>query len=666
MSYWTERRKIRKSVQRHLNDIANAKATCVSSACTDSSLHTSPLPNNCDSLVYDCDEHCEYESECPLPHTNNESIVQDLLSDEDTFSDDEVPFEEDTLFDKLSDWARKFNIPMNATSSLLSLLHDYHPELPRDSRTLLGTTTLIKLRDTAGGQYYHFGLKSSLLQHDLTSFHESCLSVQINIDGLPVFKSSNIQFWPILGMVVNYPCRKPFIIGVFCGNSKPTSVSLYLREFVDECLCLQKYGIQFGEQSYSFKISAIICDAPARSFVKGVKLYSGYYGCDKCKQPGVWIGKITFPDTAAALRKDEDFVHVTTDDDYFKEVSPLSELDVGLISDVPIDYMHQCCLGITKRILKLMMKGPLRTRIGSHNVSAISEWLISISGCVPTEFSRKPRSLHEIDRWKATEFRFFMLYAGPIILMKHVPKEQFENFMLYSTVMTILLSPKFSGQPKMVDYAEQLSKSFVAHFGDIYGSDQLVYNIHSIVHLAAEVRNHGHLDNISSFPFENYLGVIKRLIRKPSQPLHQLVRRISEQSSNYMCKDSSCSLKKRHSNGPLPVQYSGASQFRQLLKGNMVISLESNDNCFLIDERIACIENILQFKSDIVLVYRRFCSEQPVFEYPCSSMCLGISIVSNLNLSHETCCLSSLSSKCVKLPNANGAGYVIFPMHHTT
>jgi hypothetical protein len=46
-------------------------------------------------------------------------------------------------------------------------------------------------------------------------------------------------------------------------------------------------------------------------------------------------------------------------------------------------------------------------------------------------------------------------------------------------------------------YANDLLAVFVEHFGQIYGNDSLVYNIHGLIHLAAEAKQFGSLDNIS-------------------------------------------------------------------------------------------------------------------------------------------------------------------------
>ena len=72
--------------------------------------------------------------------------------------------------------------------------------------------------------------------------------------------------------------------------------------------------------------------------------------------------------------------------------------------------------------------------------------------------------------------------------------------------------------------------SFVQHFGQVYGRENLVYNVHGLVHLASDVKLFGPLDNFSSFPFENFLCKLKRYVRKPCGILQQIILRIQEQS----------------------------------------------------------------------------------------------------------------------------------------
>jgi hypothetical protein len=94
---------------------------------------------------------------------------------------------------------------------------------------------------------------------------------------------------------------------------------------------------------------------------------------------------------------------------------------IGMVSQLPIDYMHLVCLGVAKRILLMWIKGSLDISIGPRAVEEISATLKSLKACISCELVRKPRSLAnvEVDSWKATEFRQFLLYIGPVVLLKH-------------------------------------------------------------------------------------------------------------------------------------------------------------------------------------------------------------------------------------------------------
>ena len=52
--------------------------------------------------------------------------------------------------------------------------------------------------------------------------------------------------------------------------------------------------------------------------------------------------------------------------------------------------------------------------------------------------------------------------------------------------------------------------ALVEQWGKLYGKDMLVYNVHGLTHLAADAMRFGPLDTFSAFPFENFLGKIKK------------------------------------------------------------------------------------------------------------------------------------------------------------
>uniref|UniRef100_A0A8D8VVU2 Uncharacterized protein n=1 Tax=Cacopsylla melanoneura TaxID=428564 RepID=A0A8D8VVU2_9HEMI len=107
------------------------------------------------------------------------------------------------------------------------------------------------------------------------------LKLQIGIDGLPLFKSSAGEFWPILCSISNVEKLKSLIlpIGIFYGKKKPTSCASFLEEFLKEAIELTRNGLLEKGTIIKVKIEALICDAPAKSFILGIKGHTGYSSC---------------------------------------------------------------------------------------------------------------------------------------------------------------------------------------------------------------------------------------------------------------------------------------------------------------------------------------------------------------------------------------------------
>ncbi|KAJ8968802.1 hypothetical protein NQ314_002111 [Rhamnusium bicolor] len=154
----------------------------------------------------------------------------------------------------------------------------------------------------------------------------------------------------------------------------------------------------------------------------------------------------------------------------------------------------------------------------------ISELLISQSPNIPLEFNRKPRTLTEAKRWKATEFRQFLFYTGSVVLKNKLNTNRYLNFLTLHVASTILSNSKHSDY---IDYASSLFKYFIDTFITLYGSENVSNNIHNLLQISQDVKNLGPLNNFSAF--ENYLQSLLKLIRKGGKPLSQIIRRKSEQ-----------------------------------------------------------------------------------------------------------------------------------------
>ncbi|GBL89107.1 hypothetical protein AVEN_33836-1, partial [Araneus ventricosus] len=284
----------------------------------------------------------------------------------------------------------------------------------------------------------------------------STIKLSFNIDGLPLFKSSSQQAWPILCLVNNIQNSKPFVIGIFSGHSKPDNVSKYLFDFIQDVKELLQNPV-IGRKTFEILIDAFICDAPARSYLKCIKNHNGYFGCERCTQKGKWLGRMTFSELNSPKRKDEDFsnrINVDSPDEHIINPSPLLDINVGLVSMFPLDYMHLVCLGVVRKLILAWYKGSLRIRLSSSAKTNLNQSLVDCSKYSPKEFQRKPRSLIEVDRWKATEFRCFLLYVGPVVLKDILLPDYYNHFLCLHLAIRIMLSEKLIED--YLDYAEEL------------------------------------------------------------------------------------------------------------------------------------------------------------------------------------------------------------------
>jgi hypothetical protein len=372
------------------------------------------------------------------------------------------------------------------------------------------------------------------------------------------------------------------------------------------------------------------------------------------------------------------------DEGHHRGRSPLCVLRVGLVTGFVHDYMHLVCLGVMRKLIKFWQGGKLHrgenvaSRLPSHNLQLLSERLSLLSGCIPREFARLPRAVSDVDRWKATEFRLFLLYTGPVTLAGVLSQNVYDHFMLLSVGITLLISPVYCQVYN--DYAHSLLVAFVELASTIYGADFIVYNVHGLLHLAADVKRHGSLDSFSAFPFENELKSLKRLVRKAGNPLAQCVRRLTElhkfpSFTKYNAVECIVVPNVEHNWGPIPVGFQGALQFRKLTFGNYKVDVKrSPSDCCVAIQNVGpvIVVNILLFSESVYVVCRKFESLTDSFVYPLSSSKIGIFNAGCVSRELYVFSISDILSKCVCLPVHDSSNdknikhhYNIFPLVHT-
>ena len=584
--------------------------------------------------------------DCHSIHVHNTFTGTGEIAESDSESGSEESYylsdsDEIGLQDRLVNWVNDFQVKHNAVDSLLKLLKQSgHSELPSTARSLLSTAR-VNTQIKSGMQYLHFPLADVLLRNFLsyprsTRQNVDFLEISLNIDGIPLFKSSRSSLWPVLCGIMNMNPVKIFPVTITYGESKPQNLD-FLHDIVKDLNLIMTHGLKDGDKVIKIVLRCIVCDAPAKALVKATKLYSGYYGCDKCSQSGLWVGRMTYPEVQnVPLRTDTSFRNQYNEEHHHGK-PPFCNLAIDMVTTFPIDYMHQLCLGVMKKLIIAWMRGKKEVRISARQINEISSKLVNLKGCIPHCFARKPQSLLEVDRWKATEFCQFLLYTGKVVLKGILPQDLFQHFMCLSIASSILVSPQLAQQH--LNYAKELLEYFVEKSLHLYGEEFLVYNLHSLVHLVDDVAVHGSLDQCSGFPFENYLQKLKRFVRSGKNPIAQVVKRLSESSSN-----------RDH---PLSVDASISAK-----KPNNGYVLNNTSCCAVVND--SCETDNHGNKMYLCCVYDH---SEPMFLAPCDSRTIGVHKVCERNAHMELLPASVLKKQAVVIGLENNFNLFMVILH---
>lgn len=319
-------------------------------------------------------------------------------------------------------------------------------------------------------------------------------------------------------------------------------------------------------------------------------------------------GRTCFPKTNCRKR---------TNDEFRQKIQLSHHTGTSLLEDIPkfdmivgfpMDYMHLICLGVVKKlIVNMWVYGKPPHRLLNLAIQQISDLHKSFRHHVPIAFATKPRSLDEVKRWKATEFRLFLLYSGPVVMKSLISEDYYMNFLCLHVAVRILCNREFIQE--YIDYAESLLLYFVLNFGELYGKEFISHNIHGLIHICDDVEIYGPLDQYSAFPFENCMQYLKNMVRNPNKPLAQIIRRLSEME-NIIHKQKNENMKplcaRPHSNGPIPE--GSWTEFEVVNSFSLNIKNESDCDCFCLlkNRKVFRIYNFITKKEKVYIYGKTF------------------------------------------------------------
>lgn len=137
---------------------------------------------------------------CQEASSNERSMNESSEDDSNFFCDDvDKPIE---IMNRLRLWAVSHRITQSAINELLAILiFGGFAFLPKDSRTFMRTPAKIDIVQVTNGKLWYHGIQKSIENVLCKITRDISITLDFSFDGLPVFKSSNVQFWPILSSI---------------------------------------------------------------------------------------------------------------------------------------------------------------------------------------------------------------------------------------------------------------------------------------------------------------------------------------------------------------------------------------------------------------------------------------------------------------------------------
>ena len=370
------------------------------------------------------------------------------------------------------------------------------------------------------------------------------LSITFNIDGVPIFKSSNRSLWPVQCTVNElHPDdrkRNVLLSGLWFGPTKPV-MSTFLVPLIEDAELLANEGIEWKNPSTGVNVTSRVyfvcatCDAVARPIVRNATQFNGAFGCDWCTQEGERVPKgngfvrcypfaLPEPDTRTLESHEDDARMAVAQGESVHGVKGPSMLmllpEFNIISGFVVDYMHCVLLGVVRQFVCLWFDSVnhLNAWYIGRRIHDVNAQLLSI--CPPSEITRAPRSLHTRKHWKASEWRSFLLYYSVFVLQGILPAKFLDHwFLLVFSAHTLLQNEVLQ---ENIDKAELALKKFVLLTALLYGKEHVSFNVHQLCHWSSSVSSWGVAWSHSSFPFEGNNRVLLKLVHGTQRVLQQI------------------------------------------------------------------------------------------------------------------------------------------------
>ena len=154
------------------------------------------------------------------------------------------------------------------------------------------------------------------------------------------------------------------------------------------------------------------------------------------------------------------------------------------------------------------------------------------------DFKHKVRPLSDIEFFKASEIKVWLLYVSPVVFYEFIDYDLYESFQFLSYATKLLLT-----SANYADDADKLIQIFLKITEDRFDAEVFVANIHSLNHLSWQVKSHGPLWCSFAIILESANHLLKTKFTGTVNHLRVLVERYlrntakrKETPANYLLK----------------------------------------------------------------------------------------------------------------------------------
>jgi hypothetical protein len=379
---------------------------------------------------------------------------------------------------------------------------------------------------------------------NLKKKYEDLATYDIFVDGAPIFLGAKNSMWCILLSLNCLPVilkQKNIIISaIWYGKIEPI-FEVFFKPLRKWSLYLATTGVtwKFGEQlvNTKFHVLNVIADSVARAKIQNMVGHKGGCSCPWCLHPNVALGRnfnrFEMLENTPVERTDEQWTLNANQADNqnlpvngINGTSCMNEmLELKPMSSFNVDAMHQSSLGVAKYIAtKLWIKkARMGYYIGSPAVlKRLNKYLTTIR--LPHfRDTRLPRNFNERKLWKASEWKFWKYYISLPILLDIMPPLFVAHWAMYVKALFLLNQSEVT--PEDIILAHKLLVLFSWNVQTLYGKTYMTFNLHLSLHLAACVIRSGPLWCTGAFPYESYIGKMKKFVTGSKGVVNQIVER---------------------------------------------------------------------------------------------------------------------------------------------